>query len=403
MKDSQKQHFSQISSTNDGRILRDRIFTATWEQWFFHWYKKFFSIVEIENSKVLQWFFGATLFSYFIIFQNLITRQILTIDAVVNNTYQCWPYFQNCSGLYFLRTLPEGYSQPILYMVLFGVIILSVYLAWKKDWVLAHLSMLVLFSWQFFVMFVMSKSAVANYDYYLTVFAIIYLFLPFKLFFLKLAFVVLYFLATTIKIDDGWILGTYFSALKTGLPIFPDAIIPFITNLVIFMQMIGAWFLLSSNKFLQRTALFYFVTFHLYSGILVYFRYPSMVLPSLLILFGPMYSVTSVPLQKKTIIGWAFIGLLFIFQFLSIIIPGDERLTGEGNKYGLYMFEANHQCISTATIYSIDGSSEKSVRESNIARNRCDPYRRWFNLKQLCNRYTELDYIEWLSSVAPPS
>ena len=43
------------------------------------------------------------------------------------------------------------------------------------------------------------------------VFTAVVLFVPHKLFFLRLSYVVLYFLAGTIKFDEGWILGTYFT------------------------------------------------------------------------------------------------------------------------------------------------------------------------------------------------
>ena len=66
--------------------------------------------------------------------------------------------------------------------------------------------------------------------------------------------------------------------------------------------------------------------------------------------------------------------MLFLFsaQMISHVIPGDEKLTLEGNFYGLYMFEANHQCHLT-----VKDESGKIMREhtSTSARNRCDPYR----------------------------
>jgi len=232
-------------------------------------YRHIFSIEEIEGSTVLQWVFGAMLFGVFLIFYGWVGDASVTVEAVILNNHICWPYFQSCGDWYFLSALPAGYSQTFLYMFFFGLMLLIVYLMWKRDWVLAHLFMSLILIWEFIILFILSSALVGNYNYYHFILTFVLLFLPFKLFFLKIIFVLLYFLATVTKIHEGWVLGTYFSSLKTGLPFFPDFSIPFITNSVIFMQTIGAWFLLSSNKVLQRLALIYFVIFHLYSGLLV--------------------------------------------------------------------------------------------------------------------------------------
>jgi len=162
------------------------------------------------------------------------------------------------------------------------------------------------------------------------------------------------------------------------------------------MEIVGAWFLFSKNWALQRLAIFFFVVFHLYSGLLVGFRYPTTVLPTLFILFGPFYRHIRVPLNKKAIAGWLLVTALFPLQFISNIIPGDEKLTLEGNKYGLYMFEANHQCISNVTVVSSVGTEENSRRESESSRSRCNPYRYWFRIKQQCEAVKKLEgRIKW--------
>jgi hypothetical protein len=159
--------------------------------------------------------------------------------------------------------------------------------------------------------------------------------------------------------------------------------------------MVGAWFLMSSNKLPQRLAIIFFTAFHLYSGILVEYRYPATVLPTLLILFGPWYQHTKVPLDRKSLIGWSFIGLLVFLQFTPRMIEGDEKLTLEGNKYGLYMFESNHQCISKATIFNTDGSSSTKRMVSVSARSRCNTYNFWFSFKQMCEKDDRIEKISW--------
>lgn len=370
--------------------LHEEIFDSVWERRFLRWYRTFFSIREIEENNVLQWVFGAAILSHFVAFSSWFYNNATTVDAFVSKQYSCWPYFQSCGNLLFLRGLPEGYSQPFLYMVLFGTLMLGVYLMYKRDWVLAHLSLMPSFVWHTLGTFVLTSSLSGNYEYYLFILSFVLLVLPHKEFFLKLSLVLFYFLASTIKIHESWVLGGYFSALKTGIPLFPDWSIPFWTNMVIFMQVIGAWFLLSKNWVLQRLAIFYWVVFHLYSGLLVGYRYPTTVLPTLLILFGPLYRHTPVPYDKKSIAGWVMVALMFPLQFASIMIPGDEKLTLEGNNYGLYMFEANHQCISTITVYDSNGEVfANSTYEGESARNRCNPYNHWFQAQLVCDAHEQ--------------
>lgn len=375
--------------------LEDTIFTSRFERAFFAGYRRLFSAAEIAEQQILQWALAALAFGYFISFNSRFYSHTTTLDAYLKGSYTCWPYFQSCGRFYFLRTLPEGYSQPFIYMVLFGLLILSVYLMWRREWTLAQITLLPSFFWHAFVSFLMSMSTTGNYDHYLFIFGIVLLFLPYKEFFLKLFLVLFYYLSTIAKIHPTWIEGTYFSALRTGLPLFPDWAIPVLTNLIIAMEMVGVWFLLGRNWVLQRLVLVFFIIFHLYSGLLVGYHYPATVLPMLIILFGPLYAYTRPPLTRRAIVPWLLVGFVVAIQFIPVAIPGDEKLTLEGNYYGLYMFEANHQCVSHETIRLIDGTTREVREESYSARHRCDPYHFWFRIKTECDRHPEIASIAW--------
>lgn len=358
-------------------------------------YSDFFSLHEVKENPILVWLWGAILLVFFLTFNQWIGGRAITKEMVLGNQHLCPPYFQDCGDWYFLSALPQGYSQTTLYMWLFAVIILVVYFLWKRNYVLAHAFTCILWLWEVLLVFFLSDYYGGNYDYYQITFAFVLLFLPHKEFFAKVSLVLFYFLSTAVKIHEGWTLGTYFSSMKTGLPLFPDSTIPLWTNLVIGMEMIGAWFLLSRNKYTRGTALLFFVIFHLYSGILVYYRYPATVLPVLLILFGPMFRPTPLPVDKKSLPGWTLLACLLGFQMISHLIPGDEKMTLEGNKYGLYMFEANHQCISQAFVYRTDKTMQPLEQENAVARSRCNPYRYWFHFDQMCERDPTIERIEW--------
>lgn len=350
---------------------------------------------EIAQNKVLQWSLGALVFMYLIVFSDWAPSPRVTIQALQSLDYTCPPYFQACEFFYFLEALPYGYSQSILYMAFFSILAWCAYLMSRKAWGAVQISLMPIFAWHTTIVLFSSDNRSANYEYYLIAFGIVLLFLPRKEFFLKFIIVFFYVLSTISKIHPSWIEGSYFTALRTGLPLFPDAYIPLFTNIVLLMEMVGAWFLLSRNVVLQRCAFVFFVTFHLYSGILVMYRYPSTVLPFVLILFGPWYRYTPVPLDKKSIAGWSFITLFLCLQLSPKLIPGDEKFTLEGNKYGLYMFEANHQCFSEGTVHLNNGEQETFSSSNPIARSRCQPYEYWFGLKKLCEKNSNIERIEW--------
>ena len=375
--------------------LRDAWFDTKIERAFIKWSRGFFSIQELESSFVLKLVFGATIVSHLVTFSSWSASVATTRDAFERGSYLCWPYLQNCGDWLLLRTLPEGYSQPVLYMVFYGLMLFAAYAIYRTDWVIAHMALMPLFVWHTLVTFFLAQSLVGNYEYYLFIFSFILLCIPHKEYFLKLAVVLFYFLATSAKIHEAWIVGTYFSSLKTGLPLIPFELIPVATAIVMFMEMVGAWFLLSRHWVPQRVVIGFFIFFHLYSGIIVGFRYPTIVLPTLFILFGPLYRYTPAPHNIKSVVGWILVCLMLTAQSLPKWIPGDEKLTLEGNMYGLYMFESNHQCISTMRIVAKDGKVSESRDESISARDRCDPYRYWFRIKVLCDRLPDISRIEW--------
>ncbi|TSC61499.1 MAG: hypothetical protein Athens041674_742 [Parcubacteria group bacterium Athens0416_74] len=375
-------------------------------------YRRLFSIHEIEEGSIVQWMFGAVLFYFFVSFSRWIGESTITIETAREGGAICWAYFQNCADFYFLHLIPYGYSQSTLYMVFYGIMLLTVYLMWKKDWVQAHVLLFALFLWKVFVIFFLTSVISGPYDYYHLILTAILLFVPFKEYFLKLGFVFMYFMSATIKFSPGWVLGTYFSSMESGVPFVPSWLTLVATNIVIFGQIIECWFLLSRNKILQRIAVVYATFFHLYSGILVFYNYPSVALPPLLILFGPMYRHTPTPFSKKAIAGWTIIALVGLFQLLGFVVSPNRFLTLEGHRYGMYMFEANHQCLYTIRTYVRGAAENKSWRglqcsnrscvtelsteskngetvytrksESASAWNRCDPYEIWSQARSRC-------------------
>ncbi len=360
-------------------------------------YRRTFGIKEIEESTLLHLLFYVISLSFFVTFYGWVEKSYVSVMTYVQGTHVCPPYFPSCGDFYFLEALPNGYSQSAFYIFLFLTLGYGVYAAYKKDWVSAHQALLIAFTWKIIWGFLLTYGVTGNFDYYDLVLAFVWLFLREKEYFAKLSFVFLYVLASTIKIDGGWIFGNYFNSLFTGAPIFGEGPwLLILTNALIVMQMLGSWLLLSRNALLQQGALIYFMFFHIYSGILVNYRYITVSIPALFVLFFQPKPFVVQGVRKATIAGYAFLLFMLAGQLVGILIPGNQKETLEGNFYGLYMFEANHQCISSAAVYR-EGKMEPTLmnRESHVANNRCDPYRYWFPLQTLCARDSTVERIVW--------
>jgi hypothetical protein len=367
-------------------------------------YRKFFFVDEIENSKILQTLFYVINLSFFVTFYSWDNSKIISISSVIKGFNICPPYFQSCGNYYFLESLPYGYTQGFFYIILFLILSYGVLSAIKRDWETAHKALLVTFIWKIIFIFVLTYGAGGNFDYYDLCLAFVVLFLKQKEHFAKVLFVTFYFAASTIKIDEGWIFGNYLNTTILGAPFISEKLLPFFSNIVIIMQMIGGWFLLSKNEKLQKPAFIYFFLFHVYSGIIVNYRYITISLTSLVILFGYNFKALRIdtpkflsilPITRKTIFGYMLLLTLLLMQSIAVLIPGDQKMTLEGNYYGLYMFEANHQCEAKTIIQYKNGKVQTIEKNSRVANSRCDPYRYWYPLKQLCRNDSTISKISW--------
>ncbi|HPF77961.1 MAG TPA: hypothetical protein PLF01_01595 [Alphaproteobacteria bacterium] len=343
-------------------------------------FQKLLSIGEIRSDVALQLFGAAILIGFMFNFNRWENENLISLAARDGHWAICWPFFQSCYDWMFMSARPDGYTQNTIFMLMLGVIFAGSYALLSRKFSLAHACIFILFLWECYVVLI-SYLHTSNYYYYHLTFCIIYLFLPYKRFFGSLSIVFFYFLSTAAKIHESWTLGAYFSAMKTELPLFPEGYAFIWTNILIFKEMFVAWFLFSKNKALQRSVFWFYVAFHLYSGLLVQYQYPVIVTPMLIIFFGPLYKpFKEAPHDRKSAPGWLLFAALLMSQLFSNMIPGDEKLTMEGNFYGLAMFAANHQCIVNVR----DENDEVlwHIEESN-ARRRCDAYRYWFQSKKL--------------------
>lgn len=349
-----------------------------------------FSWKEVPDNKVLNIVYYLSIFNSIIYFFS------------IKENFICWPHFQPCTDLLKFTGLPYSYNENYFLVFVFGLLIFGAFNFYKKDYIGAWLCLLAIFlirvSYSFFVDY-----NTGNFNYYDIYLMFIILFLPKKELFIKIAFVWFYFLASTIKLDESFVLAKYFTSMKLGAPIFDNISVIIFSNIVILMQMIGVWFLFSKNKTLRILIYIYMSIFHFYSGFIVSYRYIITSIPFLLVLFNPYFhqdfniKADIIKDKIKNIPGILFLIFLLFMQMMAYIIPGDHKFTLEGNNYGFYMFEANYQCKNELSINKIP----LSVNYTNDARARCDPYVYLQKYQSLYCQNNDTNKINWsmISSV----
>ncbi len=365
-----------------------------------NWLEKFFHHSQISAQKSAQALYIILFFDLVFTLNSWTTQGYLTIESVKENDAICWPYFQNCLDLYVFHGIPQGYSLGILYMVLGAFLFASLYFFYREKWGKALLFLTVPVVFKLLMIFVFSYLPIGNYHVLGLVLALIFLFAKHKVFALKIAVTVFYFCAAAIKINTGYLSGSIFSSLALRAPIFPDILLPYYGIIFLLMVIVVPFFLWSAELRIRILAVTVLASFHVYSIIMVGFRFAALCIPILFILFILSdYEKFSFKKIRTDVFSFILIGLMVIGQSLPIIISGDERITSEGEKYGFYMYTANRQCIRTINVHYEDGTSAENTYEDRKGMRRCDPYEDWFRIQQACKE-ENVARIEWIFNVS---
>ena len=349
---------------------------------------KIFNWGEIKDSAMLHMIYYIFIFNSIIYFFSF------------NTPTTCWPHFQSCLDYFNLLPLPFSYDLNYFLVIIYTLLIFGIFYMYRKEFLKALILLSIVFLVRFYFTFFGDYNS-GNFNYYDVYMMLIYLFLPKKELFLRVGFIYFYFLASTIKLDSGFISAKYFTTLTLGAPFFNDVAIVLFSNLVIIIQMVGVWFIFSNNKKFRTLAYVYMTIFHFYSGLIVGYRYIITSIPFLMVLFNERifekYDIfKNLQINKRgNLFALFFLFILTCFQLLPYIISGNHKITLESNNYGFYMFEANHQCKSTLT----QNGKNIKAEYSNDARNRCDPYAYLFKYKNLCISNSEKINWELISSI----
>lgn len=356
-------------------------------------YSELFGIGEIAVSKRLQAVFWAL--------WGLCILDLNEIGFFPSRTWRlppCWEHFQNCYDYIQIGSLPFSYNYTLLTAALLAFLFGGALGAIKKKWEVAHFALLVVIIFKLIWSMVIFDYGTSNFEYFHLVPAIGFLLARNKLSQMRYLWAFVYFFTPFVKLDTGWIIGTYFTSLKIGLPIFPDALIPLITNGVIVFEMLASIGLISKNKRIAQISLYGWTIFHLYSTILVGFFYPVRCLAMLWALFG--FREENEPALRQPLLekkNWAMVVLIAYITFASLFpsfISASPNDTFEGMNYGLHMFNSNHQCLNIVT--HLDAQGTQIRREefgTTNAMTRCYPQWTLQRLHKLCGN--ESGKISW--------
>lgn len=279
--------------------------------------------------------------------------------------------------------MPGSYANGILFAGVLGLIVFTFWQLLQDNRRLWLASLWGLLGFKVFYDFIWQFSEQQNFDFFHL--------LPLAAFLLnsrdriagaRMTWVLLLSLSAVVKLTDAWIVGSYFSTLKLGLPLLPDWSIPLVTNGVILFEIFGSLALLRARG--AKPAFWAWVVFHVYSAILVGFTYPVRCLALLFVLFfkatPSSWSWSQLGWSTRAVLA-AFVGL----QFLPRLYPEDPHRTLRFEGYMFNMFQANYQC-SAELAYGPSEQKKFLDLSENSARKRCSPFHYLQRAQHLCRR-----------------
>lgn len=262
--------------------------------------------------------------------------------------------FENWRGLIFL-----DHFQTKVYIWLIGLLALvGVFLLLYLDdctWPMLILAFLFVNKLFFYLM---DLRLMANFHHLHLLYSFAFLISRAKLFYFRLALATSYWLSAIIKLTPSWLFGEYFNSVPGKLPFLPKdpTFVMLAMQAIIVMEIIGPLMWYSNRKWVRNLSFGIFIVFHMYSGLLVGFKYTTLMLTCLI----PPFLDFNEPDQKsymfrrRDLLPITFLSLALFGGFYHFLIPGDVRLTAEGRYLGVFMFDANRTVTFKATIKKAD-------------------------------------------------
>lgn len=310
----------------------------------------------------------------------------------------CWPFWENCFQYRFLDI-----HQAMGIFVLFGLVsAVGVFIFIPKKFCPAAYWWLITANFLKTLIFVQDFRFRMNQHYILYFVTIVFLFLPNKRNLLRYLLVFVYFWAGTLKFNYEWISGAALYALPMFVqwPMVREACI-----YVIFLECLIVWGILSKNKWIFWGTFFQLFLFHFCSWRTVGSFYP--LLMYFLITIFPLAYVSEMTKpgpsllmrlisRKEPLSTYLFLGLFSVMNLVPIVMPGDEKITGEGRLFALHMFDAQVFCEGSLTLKFRDGKTKKvNIPLPQTTRIQCDPVVSFSRAKRHCWEHrNDLNFID---------
>ena len=349
-----------------------------------HFLERIFSPQIFKENLWLRVVYYALTLHSILLFSAWRDTGVLTTQSLQSNGFSCWPYFLSCDVFYVFSDMPSSYSLGILYTILGTGIALSCIYAIRDRWALALFFLFLITCFKIFVVYIASYSLPTNYNELVILISILLLFARERIFALKICSTLFYYAAFFNKLHSGYLSGDVFTSLALGLPFVPDTVLPYFGILFMIMLLILPTLLWSQSRRVRILAAICLMVFHLSTIAIVGFMYPLLCIPLILLTIHSPQKIFSLKTISTDRLLFLIVLLMIVGQLFSLMIPGDNRLTGEGTKFGFYMHDANHQCSGFLEQKKTDRAVQLFPYSNGMAMGVCDPYRLWFTSRSLC-------------------
>ncbi len=349
---------------------------------------------ETIPSKYLQVLYCVIVADMLFLLQEWYKFPVLLKESVQNINYLCPPYFTNCGLAYIFTNSAPYYSYKLLIAFVALFIFFSIFLFLKQNYKLAILLLLIPVIFKFLVLYFLNYDTVLNYNYLTLLLAVVFIFAKDKIFAMKVIVTFMYFSSAFIKIYPSYLAGDFLDTLNGGFPLLPEMFNSFYAIFLVMLFLIGPIFLWSKNKLYRLASFSLLLIFHLYSVILVGFRFPFVCIMLLYIFYLSEHDKFELKKIFRNKLLTFLIIIMITLQVLPYFIKGNHRITAEAEKYGYYIFNTNKQCIINTTIIYKDGTKKELNASSTNPIQRCDPYRDWFILNKTCDSNQNISSIK---------
>lgn len=339
----------------------------------------FFELDEVFESREI-FSLSLVLLFYLLVF----LERFKDIHEFGYGPYVCQPIFQNCE---YLRNLIFNFTNINYFhgfLIFFGTsLFLSIYFLFKK-WKKAFAASFLLNYFIFLLIYIFY-----GYVNFAFRFPTIVIFFAFSILifsprnrinFLRLFFVMFYFLSSITKLNNPfWILG------YLPLPFIPQTSAIYLENAFIVLQMILPFLLLINNNRLRLGLAIFLEGFHLYTFANVGIDFSFWTTPFIYLLFIESKENFELPSIKENLITYSILAYIIILNFIRLIIPGNDYFTMEGSNLGFNMFQHTAKC---AVSYDEDG---KPIQRHMFGLYTCDPYLLYMKRKEYCKDHDKAD------------